>query len=647
MLPKQLKLGKKKGAWYEFLCNTLGKKFEFPLKEDDTKRLSESLEFCDLKIKPNYIYSTVILVLLVGLGLSVVLFFLNFYFYGLIALFVILGFVYYLTIYPTYLTKYHRITATSDLVQSIFYLVVSLRLTPNLETALSFASNNVKGMVGSDLKKMTWDMSTGIYQNADAVLELFANKWKKENLEFYEAMHLIRMSTLQRKDKREKMLDEAVNIMLQGNMERMKHYATELRNPLLIITTLGITLPVLTIILFPILTIFMASTIDPTLLFLFYDVFLPVIVYYIMDQALQSRPLTLGKIDISQHPKAKPMNWIKIDFPVKSLRIPTLLISVLFGMIICLIGYGTALQSDEPVSLLNIGGGLIMLGGITCSLIVYSFFHYSSNIPIRDEIKESEREFDEILFQLGYTLSTGIPLEAALDESVKRTKDLKISKLFERALSNIKRFGFTFKRALLDKRYGVLKYYPSQIIRTTMNMISSSIEKGVAGVSKTVLSVSKYLKSMHLVEEHIRDILDETTSSMKMMMTLLVPIASGAVVGMSVIMTMVLFQIEKLLADVTGLSQAYPQNFEASTLGGFVDIKNVMPAELFLVVVGIYMLEIIVMLATFIGSLEHGDDPLDKHRLIATNVFLGYFIFSGCILFIYFIFRNLITFWAV
>ncbi len=69
-----------------------------------------------------------------------------------------------------------------------------------------------------------------------------------------------------------------------------------------------------------------------------------------------------------------------------------------------------------------------------------------------------------------------------------------------------------------------------------------------------------------------------------------------------------------------------------------------MPAEIFLVVVGIYMVEIIVMLAIFIGSLEYGDDPLDKHRLIANNVFLGYLIFSGCILFIYFIFRNLITF---
>jgi hypothetical protein len=642
MIPKKFK--SKKGAWYEFLCSTLGKTFDFPLDENDVERLSKDLKFSNLNIKPNHIYSTVILVLFIGLVITAALLFFNFYFFGLLILFGILGFVYYLTIYPAYLTRYHRINATNDLVQTIFYLVVSLRLTPNLESALAFASNNVKGIVGQDLKKMMWEMSSGLYRSADQVLESFANKWKKENLEFYEAMHLIRMSTLQRKDKREKILDEAVNLMLQGNMERMKHYASELRNPLMIITTLGITLPVLTIIIFPILTIFMASSIDPVLLFLFYDLILPVLVYYIMDQALQSRPLSLGKIDISEHPKAKPMKYFDINLRLKRLNVPTLWISVLLGFVIFLIGFFASKQSTEPVSLLNIGGGLIMLGGITCSIIVYSFVHYSRNINIRDEIKETEREFDEILFQLGYTLSTGIPLEAALQESVKKTKDLKISKLFNTALSNIKRFGFTFRRALFDNKYGVLKYYPSQIIRTTMNMIADSLEKGVAGISKTVLSVSKYLKSMHLVEEHIKDILDETTSSMKMMMALLVPIASGAVVGMATIMTMVLFQIEKLLGDVLGLSKAYPQSFEAGTLGGLVDIKNVMPAEIFLVVVGIYMLEIIVMLAIFIASLEHGNDPLDKHKLIATNVLFGFLIFSGCILFIYFIFRNLITF---
>jgi len=339
------------------------------------------------------------------------------------------------------------------------------------------------------------------------------------------------------------------------------------------------------------------------------------------------------------------MGWMKIG-SIKNFKIPTLLISILVGVGITSIGYFLISIPNEPVSFTKIAGGLTILGGIASTLIVYSFFHYHGNIDIRDEIRQSEREFDEILFQLGYTLTTGIPLEAALEESAKKTRDLKISQMFERILLNIRRFGCTFKTALFDKKYGVLKYYPSLIIRTTMNIISDSIDKGVAGISKTVLSVSQYLKSMHLVEEHMKDILDETTSDMKMMMVLLVPIASGAVVGMATIMTMVLFQIEKLLTDVTGLSQAYPQNFGSDSLGGLVDIKHVMPAEIFLVVVGIYMLEIVLMLAIFIGSLEHGDDPLDKHQLIATNVFLCYFIFSASVLFIYFIFRNLIKFWG-
>jgi hypothetical protein len=265
---------------------------------------------------------------------------------------------------------------------------------------------------------------------------------------------------------------------------------------------------------------------------------------------------------------------------------------------------------------------------------------------IRDEIREMEMEFDEVLFQLGYTLTTGMPLESAIEESVKKTKDLKISKLFNDILSNIKRFGLTFKSALFDKNYGVLKYYPSHIIRTTMTIVSDSIDKGVTGMSKTILSVSHYLKSMHLVEEHMRDILEETTSSMKMMMILLVPVASGAVVGMATIMTMVLFQIDRLLADVTGLSAAYPENFNENVLGSIVDVKNIMPAEIFLVVVGVYMLEMVLMLAIFIGALENGDDPLDKHKLITSNVLLCYSIFSICVLFIYFIFRNLIMFWG-
>jgi len=640
----KIDLEKTTSSWYEFLCNYFGKFYEFPLKGEKVKDLSEKLEFCDIHTKPGYIYTTTIIIAVIGVVFSLILFLLKFQTYGLFVIFSVLGLAYYLIVYPTILTKYYRIRASSDLVQAAFYLVISLRLVPNLERALMFASSNVKGVVGKSLRKMAWELTVGKYGNADEVLNEFAIKWKQENLEFYEAVNLIRSSISQGKERREKMLDEAVNILLQGNLERMKHYSSQLRNPLMIITTIGITLPVLTIILFPIITIFLTETIKPAFLVIFYNIVLPIVVWYIMNETLKTRPVTFGIVDISQHPQAKPMKKIVFKTSGKIVSIPTIFVSVILGLVFCSLGYYLIKLPSDPVSLTKLMGGLLILYGIGFAIIFYSFFHFHKNIDIRDEIKEMENEFGEVLFQLGYTLSTGVPVEAALEKSYEKTKDLKISSLFERVLSNIKKFGFTFKNALFDKKYGAMQYYPSPMIQSTMDMISDYLEKGVIGVSKAILSISNYLKGMHSVEEHMKDILDETTSSMKIMMNLLVPIASGAVVGMATIMVMVLFQIVSILTNVTGLSQAYPQQLGPDVLGSLVDIKNIMPAEVFLVVVGIYMLEITIMLASFIDSLQYGDDPLDRHYLITTNTVISLCIFSFAVLLIYFIFKGLISF---
>ncbi len=638
------KLERRASNWYEAVCNYFGKFYEFPAKGERARELSEKLDFCDIETKPGYIFTTTIVVAIMGIVLSLILFLLNLQTYGLFAIFSFLGLAYYLIIYPTILTKYYRIRATSDLVQAAFYLVISLRLVPNLERALMFASSNVKGVVGRSLRKMAWGITVGKYGSADEVLNEFARKWKQENLEFYEAVNLIRASIAQKKERREVMLDEAINILLQGNLERMKHYSTQLRNPLMIITTIGITLPVLTIILFPIMTIFLADAVEPAFLFFFYDLVLPLVVWYVMNETLKTRPVTFGIIDISKHPQARPMKKIVFNIFGKGVSISTVIISILFGSVFTMLGYYFTTLPSDPVSLTKLMGGLLMLYGFGFAIIFYSFFNFYKNIDIRDDIRKMEEEFAEVLFQLGYTLSSGVPIEAALEKSYEKTKDLNVSSLFRMVLNNIKKFGFTFKKALFDKKYGAMKHYPSPMIYSTMDMISDYIGKSVIGVSKAILSISNYLKGMHSVEEHMKEILDETTSSMKMMMNLLVPIASGAVVGMATIMIMVLFQIVNILANVTGLSGAYPDQLGPDVLGTIVDIKNIMPAEIFLVVVGIYMIEITVMLASFIDSLQYGDDPLDRHYLISTNLVIALCIFSFAILLIYFIFKGLIGF---
>jgi len=636
---KLLVFEKRKPSFYEKLCNSLGK-FEFPLSEKSKRELEEKLEFCDIRVSPGKIYASALILIFLSLLISIPFFLFNLSSFGILLIAGSVGLGIYLIIYPTLQARTLRVRASRELIQTVLYLVVALRLSPSLENALLFAAANTRGIVGRKLKKAAWQLKVGRYRSADEVLEKFAEEWKVENLEFYEAIDLIRTSVLQSKERRERMLDEAVDVILKRNMERMMRYSRQLRGPLMIITTLGITLPVLVIILFPIIVIFLPEVIKPWLLFLFYDLILPVIVYYIMHEALKSRPVTFGVVDISEHPKARRTDALTFNLFGKKLAIPVFLISALVGALIASVGVYLISIPSGKVSTLKIFGGLTILAGIACSILLYSFFQFFENIDIKNELKQIEIEFDEVLFQLGYIMATGIPLEAGLERIRNRVRALRISGLVDGIIINMRKFGFTFKKALFDEKFGIIKKYPSRLIKSIMGIISDTIEKGVAGTAKTILSISSYLKSLHAVEEHMKEVLDETVSDMRIMMNLLVPISSGATVGLATLMVMVLFQIVSMLTQVTGLSQR--PEFTPENLMFAVDIKNIIPAEVFLVCVGVYMLEVTILLAYFISTLEYGEDKLERYKLIAQSILLSLGIFTFTLLLIYFTFAGLI-----
>ena len=223
---------------------------------------------------------------------------------------------------------------------------------------------------------------------------------------------------------------------------------------------------------------------------------------------------------------------------------------------------------------------------------------------------------------------------------------MKIVNLFKKVLTNIRSFGCTIRMALFDEKVGALRYYPSHLIRSMLKILVDSLEKGVVGSAKTMLAISQYLKSVHQVEEHMKESLDETTSEMKFMLSMLAPISCGIVVGMATIMVMVLFHISKILVSVTGLSNSIPALSTPSMLESLVDIKKIVPAEIFLVIVGAYMLEVIILLSIFLTRLEHGGDPLDFYKSLTIGLLIGMTIFSFSILLIYFMFSGILgTVW--
>jgi len=148
--------------------------------------------------------------------------------------------------------------------------------------------------------------------------------------------------------RRETLLDKAVDVILIGTDEKMKKYARELETPIMVLEGLGILLPVMGMIVFPLLTIFLAEEMKDIGIYLAvgYNIILPALVYFFMNRTLEQRPATHTKIDISKHPDYVPGNNIAIRVFGKLESIPVLPLSIMITLALMIPGINYMISTD-------------------------------------------------------------------------------------------------------------------------------------------------------------------------------------------------------------------------------------------------------------------------------------------------------------
>jgi len=637
-----------KKSWYELLCEKAGNIIRIEPGEDTSKDLKSKLIFCNLKLEPTEVYSTFVLLIILT-SLLAFLLSASYIFLGLgamdglipyllLLLIVGLGSSYYVLIYPKQLAKKIRIQASSELILAVLYMAIGLKNTPNLETATAFAAMNIKGPLGKDLRKLLWDVNTGKYKTIDEGLHVFVNKWKEENDEFTEAIDLLKTSLTRTGIQRDKTIDRAVELILESNMERMKQYARELKNPISIIHALGMLLPVITLILFPIIAVFLPDVIEPYTLVLIYDIALPITVFWFMQNVLAKKPYGFPVIDIKEHPDASQSGIFVLNVQNKKVRLPLLPISLILIALISSPAIYTLLGATLETPLTDrLFAGLLIFWSIVIGIIFFTFLSSNKNRKIKKEVQEIEKDFVEATFLLGVSLSSGQPLEACLEKVSRRIKGQKISGLFKQLLYVIKQFGATLKDAVFNKSYGVIKEYPSSLIQNVLKIMVESSRKGLGVTASILVTVSNYLRDINRVDEYLKELLEETSSSMKLLTSVLVPLACGIVVGMSSILIMILLFVADLFTTMPVSEEVGSVPF----LGTFA-MEDVMPVEVFLIVVGVYMISTLVTLSVFIVRLEHGDDWVEMQYLISNNLLKGAAIFTFVLLMVHFVFGAMI-----
>jgi hypothetical protein len=270
--------------------------------------------------------------------------------------------------------------------------------------------------------------------------------------------------------------------------------------------------------------------------------------------------------------------------------------------------------------------------------IIYFLGQSYQRLKIRDEIKVIEDEFQIGLFRLGDILSSGVPIETALEKTLEKYRQYKLENspmysFFSTILKNIKQLGMTLKKAVFDKDYGVMLRYPSILIKDVMQIIVSASEKSSNILSIASKAISSFLMKAKDVEGLLRDMLDETSAAIKLQAGVIAPFICGIVAGMSTFIIQLLQKIADFLKVVEQSMNLGGGTFgggagKLSDIMGMVQIEKVIPATVFQLVVGIYMIEIVLILAYFQNGIRYGFDKTTRNVLIGKTMIRAVIIYT-------------------
>ncbi len=619
---------------YERMCkSTSSVKIKPPEKLEE--ELKKAIDFLGLKVTPEETTALAVasffLSFLIGLPF---LFFPIPNAFKLLAIFLPFAVLYFMLYYPINKAAALRVKSGRDLVLAILYMIVYMKTTPNFEGAVRFAATNLEGKLALDLKEVLWKVETGQYTTVEDSLMAYLKKWKHYNKELIEAVHLIRQSMSEPvPERRDLLLNKAIDLVLTETDERMKRYARNLETPVMVLHGLGILLPVMGMVVFPLLSIFMGDSIKGLGIFLFvgYDIILPLGVYFLLNQIFVKRPPTYSNVDLRGHPDYVPVGKFRLKFmgreKVISAAVPALLI-VMFTAL-PLLAYMRAVDFFYALSgtMGTMAVSVLFVFSIAVSLAVYYFLSSFQKKRLREELIEMENEFEEFMFALGNRLIDGLPVEVALRKAEEDVKELKIAEFIRILLKNMTQLSMTFKEALFDQQYGVLRYYPSALIRAIMKSMADAINKGSVAAAMVMLTISRYLRNIRTTQEKIEDLLSSIVSSLRFQAYVLIPAISGVVVGIAKIILRIIDAINQYFAnlDVSGM-EAAPINLQNFFAPG------AMPSELLQIIVGIYVVEMLVLTGMFINRIEAGEDRIREHdiiwRLLLTGTIMYIIIFS-------------------
>lgn len=495
----------------------------------------------------------------------------------------------YIEKYPVLKAKRMRALTVGKMPQVIHHLSLSMRLNPSLDTAVRYASKSAEEPMASELQKVLWDVYMREHASVEDAFLSFAHDWGDWDDNFKRSLYMVRSAELENDEEAlNRVLDKANDIIIEGTTSKLEAFAAALNIPSLVLFAIGIMLPLLIAILLPILGIgdeYTGHLVVGTNVIL--PLFIGTYTYYILG----NRP------ELSSIPKIQRTTTKKGQ------------IGLAF---FCILVGATLIAGGIYFIHHSVFATLLIIWGLGAPVILYCKIITLKSLAKARVIRKMEDEYPEALFQLGNRIGEGKPFETALDSTAAAMKNTLIATFFAKMSYNIRTSRSSLKEILLGPN-GLLAKSPAKTIKNTMNTVVEAVKKDSRTAGKTLILISNYLSELKNVENKMKNKLLEVTGMMTQTALFIAPVVMG--------FTVVLYQ----LMNVYLQSYDIPQDMDIDL--GSMGQQSISPIAIALAL-GIYLMEIVIIIALFVGRINFGKDKEELKNSVATYLFIALLVYS-------------------
>lgn len=464
--------------------------------------------------------------------------------------------------------------AAPDLVSRA---VLSMRLAPTPERAAVFAADNGDGMLAADLAQHV----ERAQRSGGSALSRFGDAWADLFPCLRRSLALVEAAGATPAADRDRLLDRALAVVLDGTREEMQEYANAIRSPTTALYAFGVMIPMALVALLPAGGA-VGLAVTPPVVVLLYNVALPLVILVAGIRLLARRPLAFPPPNVtSDHPE--------VEDPTRQALLAGSLAAVLAWFVATPIfpAWG------PPIAAVGFGLGI----GLTVQ--------YRPVVTVYKRIQAIEAGLSDALALVGRRVANGEAVESAIDGAADELGG-EMADVLAAGARRQRQLQLPVRRAFLGN-HGALATVPSARVRGSMALVSLATTEG-RPAGGALLALAEHVDDLQEIEREARYSVATVCRTLRSTAMVFGPMVGGATVA--------------LAGSMSGQESLPGGEQSLLWLGGPV---------------GLYVLCLAVLLTALATGLTRGlDRSLVGYRIgltliTATATYLGTFLVVGMI----------------